>query len=141
MNYWLLCLPRADMEHCIKIGTFGLNRKHLLGKVAEGDKVVCCAGKGDWKLISVGTVSSGYYVDDTKVFLREGLFPDRIDFAAHMLTPSEEVDLMSIIEDLSFVTNVAFWAVYFRSAIVQMTRKDWDLIASKIPRSNSTALG
>ena len=22
MNYWMICLPREDMEHCIKKGVF-----------------------------------------------------------------------------------------------------------------------
>lgn len=61
MNYWLLCLPREDMLHCMKIRTFCLNRKHILGGVSKGDAVVCCAGKGDWKIRGTGSATSDYY--------------------------------------------------------------------------------
>jgi hypothetical protein len=62
MNYWLLCLPREDIENCMRKGTFGLQRKYILERVAKGYKVVCCAGKGDWKILGLGTTISDYYV-------------------------------------------------------------------------------
>ena len=131
MTYWFLCLPRPDIEHCIKIGTFGLSRKHLLGKVKVGDRVVCCAGKGDWKIIGVGTTTAEHYLDDTRVFLGEGIFPDRISIKVAQLSPDHEFDLMSIIDKLSFVTKLEYWSLYFRNAIVQMTESDWELITAK----------
>lgn len=128
MNYWILRLPREDMVHCMRKGTFGLAKKHILGHVQEGDAIVCCAGKGDWKIIGVGSATSSYYVDDAKIFLKEGFFPDRFDFAAEDLAKDREVDVMSIIDELSFVKNVAYWAVFFRNGIAKMSKEDWDLI-------------
>jgi EVE domain len=126
MNYWLICLPKEDLLHCIKIGTFGLARKHILAQVKEGDKLACLAGKGDWKFLASGQITSDYYVDDAPVFLKSGLFIDRFRFAA---TPfSKELDLMSIIDQLSFVTKLEYWAVYFRSGITKISEKDWELI-------------
>ncbi|MBX9688712.1 MAG: hypothetical protein K2X27_18540 [Candidatus Obscuribacterales bacterium] len=72
MRNWLICLPRADMEHCIKIGKFGLNRKHIMGGIKEGDGVVCCASK-DWKILAVGRATSQYYLDTAKVFFERWL--------------------------------------------------------------------
>jgi hypothetical protein len=137
MNYWFLSLPRADIEHCIKIGTFGLNRKHILGRMAEGDKVVCCAGKGDWKIVGVGVAESTYYVADDKIFLKDGLFADRFDFKANLLPKDRELDLMTVIDRLSFVTSLAHWAVYFRNGIVEMTKSDWELLDKSINQSPS----
>ena len=128
MNYWILCLPRPDIEHCMKVGTFGLHRKHTLGQVTKGDSIVCCAGKGDWKIIGIGSATSDYYVSDEKVFLKDGFFIDRFDFDASSLPKEKEIDLMSIIDELSFVTNVAFWAVYFRNGIAKLSTSDWELI-------------
>lgn len=128
MNYWLICLPRQDLEHCMTIGTFGRASKHILGRVCKGDPVVCCAGKGDWKIIGLGKAVGDYYMDDTKVFLKEGHFPDRFDFEAEKLGRDREIDLMSIIDKLSFVTNLAYWAVFFRNGIAQMSKHDWTLI-------------
>jgi hypothetical protein len=131
MNYWLLCLPREDMERCMRVGTFGLARKHILGNVVNGDPVVCCAGKGDWKIIGIGAATSDYYVDDTKVFLKDGYFPDRFDFKAEMLQKSGELGVMSIIDQLSFVKDLAYWAVFFRNGIVKMSKQDWELICKE----------
>jgi hypothetical protein len=129
MNYWLICLPRADLEHCMRKKTFGLARKHILGQVSKGDAVVCCAGKGDWKVIGLGSATSDYYVDDSKVFLKDGYFPDRFDFEAEHLLKESELDLMSIIDQLSFVKDLAYWAVFFRNGIVRMSKADWELIS------------
>ncbi len=136
MNYWLLCLPREDLERCIKVGTFGLSRKHILGHVQEGDAVACCAGKGDWKIVALGSATSNYYVDDKKIFLKEGFFPDRFNFDAESLDP--EIDLMAVIDRLSFVTNMAYWAVYFRNGIVKMSKADWDAINDAVRSRTST---
>lgn len=135
MRYWLICLPREDLEHCIKNGVFGLSRKNSLGNVREGDKIACCAGKGDWKVIGFGSATSDYYVGDEKVFLKEGFFPDRFDFKAEKLRSNQEIDLMSVIDQLSFVTNVGYWAVFFRNGIAQMSKEDWQLLTdrSKVP--------
>jgi hypothetical protein len=106
-----------------------------LGQIRAGDKVVCCATKGDWKIVGAGITNGEYYVDDRKLFLGDGLFPDRFDFKAERLEAARELDVMIIIEDLSFVTNVAYWAVFFRSGIVKMTRADWDLSNKKLDQS------
>jgi hypothetical protein len=139
MSYWLLCLPREDMEHCMKVGVFGLSRKHILGGVKKGDQVVCCAGKGDWKIIGQGAATSDYYVDDQKVFLKDGHFPDRFDFRAEKLGPSSEVDIMQIIDRLTFVKDIAYWAVFFRNGVVKMSKSDWDLIMKQIMQSGAGA--
>ncbi len=125
MNYWLICLPRADLQHCINVGTFGLQRKHIMGNVRKGDRVLCCAGKGDWKIIASGAATSNYYFDDTKLFLKAGVFPDRFDFQSSALTT--EKDLLSIIDQLTFVTNLAYWSVFFRNGIVKISKEDWQL--------------
>lgn len=122
----------------MKIGTFGLNRKYMLGQVCKGDKVVCCAGKSDWKIIGIGTATTDYYVDDTKVFLADGIFPDRFDFSAEPIKKNSELDLMRVIDDLSFVTNVTYWSVFFRSGIVKMQERDWQLLKKTIEFSQAS---
>lgn len=131
MNYWLLCLPREDILNCMKEGTFGLSRKVLIGQVRKGDRIVCCAGKGDWKIVGLGTATSDYYVDDSKLFLKEGIFPDRFDIKAVSIPSEREVDIKSILDKLSFVKDLAFWAVSFRIGIVKLSKSDWDLISEK----------
>lgn len=126
MNYWLISLPRLDIEHCIKIGTFGQGRKQGISHVMKGDRVVCCAGKGEWKLIAAGEVTSDYYVDDREVFLKPGFYPDRFDFTATKF--QEEVDLKSLIEQLSFITNPDYWPVYFKTGMAKLSPDDWKLI-------------
>ncbi len=132
MNYWLVCLPREDLLHCMKVGTFGFSRKHILGNVVKGDSVVFCAGKGDWKVIATGNAISDYYLDISDIFLKEGIFPDRFDFEHEKLAPERQFCLISIIDQLSFVTNIPYWAVFFRNGIVKMAEQDWELINRKI---------
>lgn len=119
------------MEHCIKIGTFGLNRKHILGKIASGDKIVCCASK-DWKIIGTEDAASDYYLDNEPVFLKDGIFPDRFNFTATQVPASAELDLKQIVDSLSFVTNLAYWAVYFRNGIVEISPQDWTLVLQRL---------
>jgi len=123
----MLCLPRQDIEHCIKIGTFGLERHNIIAKVAAEDKIVCCASKGEWKILAVGHATSDYYVDTETVFLKPGLFPDRFNFTAQRLPA--EVDLLPLLDQLGFVTNLSYWAVFFRNGMAKMSKEDWELIA------------
>jgi len=118
------------MEHCIQSGTFGLNRKHNLGKVELGDKVACYITKEN-KIIALGEATSDYYMDTKKIFKQEGLFPDRFDFKAKLLAPKAEIDFKSMVDDLSFITNKLYWSVFFRAGVAQIPKKDWELIESK----------
>jgi hypothetical protein len=63
MNYWIISLPRPDMEHCIQIGTFGLNRKYIIGAAKPSDKVACYITKEN-KIIAIGEITSNYYSRD-----------------------------------------------------------------------------
>jgi len=132
MRYWLLSLPREDMEHCIKKGVFGLRRKHTISNVREGDKIGCYVTK-EYKVIALGEATSDYYMDDEKVFRTEGHFIDRFNFKAPKLAP--ELNFMDIIDQLSFIKNLAYWSVYLRNGIVEMSAKDWELMSKTAARS------
>ncbi len=133
MNYWILSLPREDMERCVEVGTFGLNRKFSLGQVQIGDKVACCASK-EWKIIALGEATSEYYLDTEKIFRSDGLFPDRFKFAAKRLSNEEEIHIVNFLDKLSFVKNLAYWGVYFRSAITRVSKSDWELICGEVEK-------
>ena len=127
MGYWIIALPREDMEHCIEIGTYGMNRKGPLGKVQVGDGVVCYVTR-ERKIIALGEVTEPYYLDDAKVFKKSGVFPDRIGFKARRFSPSREFDFIQIIDRLELITNIAYWSVYLRTGFVEISKKDWDFI-------------
>ena len=141
MNYWLIGLPRERLEFCMKVGIFGLNRKYILGKVKEKDKILFYSTK-ERQILATGEITDEYYVDDQRVFTDKSLFPnnelfpDRIGFSVERLT--QPVDFIPIIDQMSFIKSLANWQVHFRSAIVQIAKSDWDLIsneAQKIPAS------
>jgi predicted RNA-binding protein len=131
VNYWIISLPRPDMEHCIQIGTFGLSRKYLIGNVQPDDKVACYVTKEN-KIIALGKATSHYYMDDRKIFKGDGLFPDRFDFKATLLGPKAEIDFKSMVDDLSFITNKMYWTVYLRSGVAKIPEKDWRIIESRV---------
>lgn len=130
MNYWLVCLPREDMEHCIKIGTFGASRKGALTNAKKGDKLVCYITK-ECKLIALGELTSDYYMADEKIFKSDGDFPDRFNFKAMPLGSKLELDIKTMIDDLSFVTNKLFWSVFFRLSNRKLTKEDYDIISQR----------
>lgn len=119
------------MEHCIKIGTFGSNRKGKLDKLCIDDRIAFYITK-ERKIIGVGRLTEPYYVDDTQIFLKEGVFPDRIKFAGEKFAPADEINFIDLVDQLDFITNVAYWTVYLRSGFVEMTKNDWKLITSKL---------
>jgi predicted RNA-binding protein len=139
MNYWIIALPREDMMHCIKLGTFGLSRKWVLGKVKKGDKVACYVTK-ECKLIALGEATTDYYLDDKKVFKASGDFPDRFDFKAKLLGTDSEIDIKTMVDDLSFITNKLYWSVYFRTGVVQISEKDWRCIEAGTKRLAKAAV-
>lgn len=127
MNYWLICLPREDIEHCVAIGVFGLSRKHTISQVLNGDKVACLVTREkDWKVIALGEAVSDYYIDDKTVFKKPGIFVDRFDLRAQRLKP--EVSFTPFIEKMSFITKPAYWPVYFKNSIVKLSANDWQQI-------------
>ncbi|MBX9721832.1 MAG: EVE domain-containing protein [Candidatus Obscuribacterales bacterium] len=138
MRYWLIALPREDIEHCIKIGTFGLCRKYVLGNVQPGDKLGCYVTK-ESKIIALGEATSNHYLDDQPVFLREGFFPDRINFQACKLSKSAEIDFKSIIEEMKFIKNLAYWSVYFSKGIVEINASDWKVISHYLATKSGSA--
>lgn len=133
MNYWLICLPREDMEHCIKIGTFGASRKASLALAKKGDKVVCYITK-ECKIIATGELTSDYYMSDDNVFRSKADFPDRFDFKASLLGPKQELEIKTMVDDLSFITNKLFWSVFFRLSNRKLTKQDYDLICQRLKK-------
>ena len=128
MKYWLISLPREDTEHCIKLGVFGRSQRHVLGKVEQGDKLAFYVTK-DRKIVALGEATSEYYYDEKKIFHADGVFPHRFDFKAERL--SAEYDFMQIIDRMSFITNLAYWSVYLRLGLKEISRDDWKLIQSE----------
>lgn len=123
MNYWLIALPREDMEHCIEVGCFGLNRRFRVQQVREGDKVACYVTK-EYKIIGLGEATSDYFVEESPLFKRaDAVFADRFKFKLD--SRNLNLNFMDVIDKMSFITNMAYWAVYFRNSIVQLTKEDW----------------
>ncbi|GAB1351641.1 MAG TPA: EVE domain-containing protein [Candidatus Rifleibacterium sp.] len=133
MNYWLICLPREDMDHCMKIGTFGATRRIGVAKARKGDKVVCYVSK-ECKIVGLGELTSDYYMSDEKVFRADDVFPDRFNFKAEKLGSEKEIEIRSLINDLGFITNKAYWSVFFRLSNRQLPEKDYLLIARRCGR-------
>lgn len=132
MNYWFVNLPREDMEHCIKIGTFGLNSKQSMARIEPGDAVICCVTKEKpWKIIGFGEITTAMYVDDKPVFRKSGGFWYRFDFKAESLSNDQEIDALSLMSEFSFVTNYLYWPVYFKGGIKSISKEDYDLARSK----------
>lgn len=131
MNYWLLCLPRVDMIHCINTGVFGATKKGSLDSAKKGDKLICYVTK-DCKFIASGELTSDYYMSDEIVFLSEGVYPDRFNFKATQVPIHKEVDAKNIVNDLEFITNKLYWSVFFRLSNRKINKKDYDLIIQKM---------
>lgn len=133
MNSWLIMLPRADLLHCVEVGTFGLNSKQSMGKVQVGDTIICCCTKEKpWKILAIGKAVSELYLDDKAIFKKPGAFFYRFDFRAQRLAPDDEIDFQALVPDLSFVTNTTFWPVYFKGGIKALNQQDQKLILSKL---------
>ncbi|HNB23413.1 MAG TPA: hypothetical protein PKZ32_13380 [Candidatus Melainabacteria bacterium] len=123
----MLALPRADLEHCIKVGTFGLSRSHTIKNVKAGDKVVCCATK-EWSILALGEATTVYYVDDKPVFLRAGIFIDRFDFRVKVLRKEEELAFKPLIAEMEFIKKKEYWPVHFKVGITKITERDFQHI-------------
>jgi len=138
MDYWFLTLPREDIEHCIRIGTFGLKQKHILHKLHCGDGVACCTTKGDWKIIALGRVTETYYTDDSRIFLNASVhasYPHRFKFQAEMLPEDAEIDAKPVIAAFSFVSKPEYWGAYFQNGIRGLSKEDWHCILQAFPES------
>lgn len=132
-RYWIISLPRNDMERCIKIGKFGLNKKYLLGRIRKGDGIVCYVTK-EARVIAIGKVTEGYYQDNSRVFLSEGKFSHRIDFAAQSL--ENEVDFRGLVEEMRFISNPQYWGAHLQLGVAEIPKEDWETIDKSVRRVN-----
>lgn len=129
VSNWLVCLPREDMEHCVKVGVFGLKRKNVISQVQSGDRVACIVTREkDWKLIALGETVSDYYLDDSSIFLQPGSFVDRFKFKATKLKP--EISFADLISKMDFIKKPEYYSAYFKNGIVKLTDKEWSVIAT-----------
>ena len=139
MNYWLIAIPREDMEHCIEIGCYGRNAAAKFLAVEPGDKVACYVSR-ETKIVALGEVTRGYYQDEKKVFrasdksaphygysrTEQSLFPHRINFSAEKL--EQEIEFRPLIDKLSFIKKPAYWPAYIRRGFAKLSENDWKLI-------------
>jgi predicted RNA-binding protein len=127
MNYWMICLPRQDMEHCMRIGVFGRGSARTINQVKTGDLVACIVTKEkEWKVVGLGEATSDYYLDESSVFQSSALIVDRFNFKAKTLKP--ERSFKPLIDRLSFITKPEFWPVYFKNGMVKLDAEDWILV-------------
>jgi predicted RNA-binding protein len=117
----------------MKKGIFGSSRRGALVKAKKGDKVICYVTK-ECKIIATGELTSDYYMSDEKVFRTEGDFPDRFNFKAEKLASKNEIEIRSIIDELNFVTNKAYWSVFFRLSNRQISKQDYDIILTHLKK-------
>lgn len=110
-----------------------MKRKSQLDKMQLGDKVILLATK-EAKVIGHGEVTREYYLDDSQVFLAQtvqDVFPDRIGFSSKTLTAEQEIDFRSLVWDLKFIKNPAYWGAHFLSGPCQIQEDDYNHILFK----------
>lgn len=122
---WILSLPRPDMEHCIRIGKFGLRLSRLISSVKENDRLVFYVTK-EKRVIALGEVKKGYYKGKGEIFHAPGLFEHRFNFEASRLDP--EIDFHSLIHRLKLTKNATNWGGVLRLGIARMPEDDWKLL-------------
>lgn len=118
------------MAHCIDVETFGLNRKFVLGRMLPGDRIACYVTK-EFKIVAFGEVTEPYYIDDERVFpwaSGSQLFVDRIKFKAKKLDKTKEINFIDYIDQMSFIKNIAYWSAHFNGSVVQISKKDFEVL-------------
>lgn len=129
---WVISADRKSLEHCAKIGVFGLKSPGELKKVKAGDMLIAYVSKE--KIFGgIGKVTKDYYPDDKEIF-PWGLYPDRIGIDLHLVPPDKAVNIWDVIDELSFIPKEgqAYWAVYFRSGFREITSKDFEKISTHL---------
>lgn len=141
MNYWLIAIPREDMEHCIEIGCYGRNAAAKFLSVEPGDKIACYVSR-ESKIIALGEITRGYYRDEKIVFRasekstadfrynrsEQSLFLHRINFSATKL--EREIDFKPLVNKLSFIKKPAYWPAYIRRGFAKLSENDWKTICN-----------
>ncbi len=133
MRFWIIVLPRERMDLCVKLGTFGLSKKFILGGMSVGDRIACYITK-EKKIAGFGTVTASYYVDDKPIFgIDEGkIYPDRVDFTAKLLSSDNEIDFAELLDDMQFITNRSHWSARFAGGLCEISEHDWKCITKKV---------
>lgn len=130
MRAWIVALPRPDLERCIELGCFGKEQAAFrIIEVAEGDGVVFYALK-ESRIVALGKVVRGYYRDETPKFLKEGVFPNRFDFAAKMLD-DKELDVRNLSSRLTSIPEGGNFGLLVKGGFRELNIEDWNLICGE----------
>ena len=129
MQSWIIALPRPDLEHCIQIGCFGKERLgDRLSEVSEGDGIACYALR-ESRIIALGTVTKGYYQEESAKFLKDGLFSHRFDFVANRLG---ELEInVGTLGDLASIPTGGNFGLVVKSGFRILTPEDWNLFCDR----------
>lgn len=137
MRYWLIAIPRQDLNRCLELGVFGRSSKNKFLGVEPGDKLAFYV-TGEYTIAALGWVTEGYFFDSSDIFHRQGDFPHRIRFAAKQLI--EPIEFKPLVTKFRFIRKPEYWPAYIRRGFAELFEEDWALIAEIGSKKESTKL-
>lgn len=130
MRSWIIALPRQELLRCIEIGCFGKEKVgDRIAEVQEGDGISCYALR-ESKIIALGKITKGYYVDDSPKFLKEGSFSHRFDFSAELLV-EREINVSTLSQALTSIPEGGNLGLLVKSGFRILTPADWNLFCAE----------
>lgn len=140
-RHWILCMSEDNYEVAKKQGLIGMaeRQRRAIQKIATGDILTFYISK---KAVdsppndpahkvqqfrgTARVTSEAFESNDLIWHVREGeIFPHRrkVEFLA-----DASAETRPLINNLSFVTNTAFWALPFQKGDVEITQKDFQTL-------------
>ena len=134
-RFWIIVASRDHVQAGVRGGFAQANhgKSSPLKRLHAGDGIVYYSSKETYgedtkcqKFTAIGTVK------DDEVYagvMSDTFHPARrnIDFK-----PCEEVSILPLIDQLSFIHDKKHWGAPFRFGILQIPREDFELIATKM---------
>ncbi len=140
MKYWM-CVTTEENWHIIRdknVWGVPVRAKNTINKVSPGDKIIIYVIQSrkdkdviPSRIIGVFEVVSKPYYDEKPIFksYKGRTFPYRIDIKPIKIF-SSPIYFKDIVDEMSFVRNKKFWTVYFRRAMFEIPKNDYEKIVA-----------
>jgi len=142
MTYWIFVTNEQNWKVVKEKNVWGLprGRENSIKRVKKGDKAFIYLMQEKTKNKTVPTRIIGFFevVSDpftsSERIFKDRLYPNRVRLKPILVLEKNYLEFKPLVPKLSFIKNKNYWSGYFRSGLVEISEKDYELLKSELAK-------
>ncbi len=140
MSYWIFVTNEQNWKVVKEKNVWGLpkGRENSIKRVKKGDKAFIYLMQEATKdrtiptrIVGLFEVESDPFTSSERIF-KDRLYPNRVRLKPILVLERKYLEFKPLVPKLSFIKNKLRWSGYFRSGLVKIPERDYNLIKTKI---------